>query len=220
MGELGEDAYHYHEKSNKVILSDFPSVTLNRLKRCPKSPLPVVHKLHLSNRTKMQVCLMYLSALMMRAGCPTYLSRSDFIIERNSSKSISPFPSASISFWIWSTSASDGFSLHLKDLERDWSQTNRMKIKFSRFLWKDKKHRVYPPKTPYKCAQLLSVYSSPRVNVKLVKYLLVVGNLERREGVRGGDRWKGLQVFWWWHASAKYGAAVNSVHCSQWKRQG
>ena len=41
---LGEYALnHYHEKSNKVILSNFPSVTLNRLKSCPKPPLPVVH---------------------------------------------------------------------------------------------------------------------------------------------------------------------------------
>ena len=51
-------------------------------------------------------------------GCISYLSRSDFIIERNSSKSISPFPSASISLWIWSTSASDGFSLHWKYVKK------------------------------------------------------------------------------------------------------
>ena len=48
--------------------------------------------------------------------------------------------------------------------------------------------KVYSPETPDEGAQLPSVYRSPRVDVKLVKYLLVVGNLERREGVRGGDR--------------------------------
>ena len=57
----------------------------------------------------------------------SHLSRSDFIMERNSSKSISPFPSSSISLPIWSTSASDGFSLHWKDLEIDW---NQIKVKY------------------------------------------------------------------------------------------
>ena len=61
-------------------------------------------------------------SLMMIAYCLYHLSRSDFIIERNSSKSISPFPSASISLWIWSTSPSDGFSLHCgNELESDKS---------------------------------------------------------------------------------------------------
>ena len=40
-----------------------------------------------------------------------YLRVVEFISSRNSSKSMSPLSSSSISFFNWSTSASEGFSL-------------------------------------------------------------------------------------------------------------
>ena len=58
--------------------------------------------------------------------------------------------------------------------------------------------KVYSPETPDEGAQLPSVYRSARVDVKLVKDLLVVGHLEVRLGVnfskRQRDR-KACEVF-------------------------